>query len=281
MYDNPGRRLHKAFFGAGIPVTMFLIAANILTFFIGNIARASVPTLSLAFIGSEWLPRFWTLVTWPLVNFDPPFALLFTCLWAYMMCGSLERSWGARTFAGFFVALSALMAFTTWAGGQILHQQVGLAGLRFAIAAPTIAWCALNRREVLNFFGIIPVPAPLLALLTVVIVWYEVGPPLLGLFALSGCAAAYAYVQYGGSSYRGYAGRGGFFGGATQAKTPRPALRMRHFDRESEREAPVSVGLSPVRWWRARRERKKLEALWNRSNPNDPKQDERGNGGRS
>ena len=134
--------------------------------------------------------------------------------------------------------------------------QAALASVWVALAAPTVAWCTINSRESVSLYGLLTIPAPLMALLTVVLVWFEVGPPLLGLFALSGCAAAYAYVRYGRSPYRGYAT-------VRRPWEKAPVLRLRTF--APEREAAERGGFAPLRWWRAWQERRQLARLYRRS----------------
>ncbi|HZO88359.1 MAG TPA: hypothetical protein VFB38_08465 [Chthonomonadaceae bacterium] len=244
------------FSASGCPATILLIALNIVTFFLGVIPQTQDRLLNLVFFSSAWQERFWTLVTWPLIGPRHPLFLLFACIWAYWVCGSLERSWGTRTFVGFFLAVSALTALTTWAGAQLLGTQAALASVWVALAAPTVAWCTINSRESVSLYGLLTIPAPLMALLTVVLVWFEVGPPLLGLFALSGCAAAYAYVRYGRSPYRGYAT-------VRRPWEKAPVLRLRTF--APEREAAERGGFAPLRWWRAWQERRQLARLYRRS----------------
>lgn len=256
MSGTPLNRIYSSLYRGGCPATLLLILANVISFFVFAILRDSNPLTYLVFLGSAWPRQVWTLVTWPLVAAGHPFTILCACLWAYWVCGSLERSWGTRTFTGFFFATTALMALTTWAGGQWLRGESVLLGLRYAVAAPTVAWCTINRRETILLYGILPLSAVLIGWLTVVVLWYEVGPPLLGLFALSGCAAAYWYAMHGRYLQRGY---------ATGRKPDKPNLRLHVVDESrTGRDAPVG-GLPPMRWFRGWQERRKLEKLWKRS----------------
>lgn len=264
--DNFQRQIRDLFVKGGIPTTMTLITISIVSFFFTTFVPSGGPFRFLAFESTTWPARFWTPFTWPLVGYG--LGALFAALWAWWIAGSLERSWGTRTFTIFFVAVSALTAFTLWGGALLLGRPAAIAGLWQALAAPTVAWCVLNRREVIRVYGIIPVSAPILGAITVIALWYENGAPWLGLFALSGCAAAYWYATNGRSSYRGY---------TSTRSSSRPTVidagsRFRDFDRESPgRRRPFS----PSRWWRDRQERKRLENIFKRSgfgdDPDDPK----------
>ena len=249
MYGTPQRRSGNFAFAADIPATAFLIAANVVTFLAAFFAADwSSDRLFwwLKFTSVTWPQFFWTLITWPLVAEVNLIGLLFGGLWAY------------------------------WIGGLLLGRPVHAQGLWLAIAAPTIAWCVLNKREVIRLYAIIPIPAPILAWLTVAITWFSVSMsgnhPLLGLFALSGCAAAYGYATHGRYAYRGYAGTSGPLGGLRGGGGGRsgggsPPLRFRDFDREPE---PVHRGFDPIGRLRAWRQRRQLEKLFKRSGFSDP-----------
>lgn len=263
-----------------MPATWALIGANAFTFLL----LAAAPGLGiapwLAFLTPAWPARFWTLLTWPLVGAGNPIGVLFSAGWFYTFAGSLERSWGTRPFVTFLVATSALAAFTFWLGGRLLGFAGGLAGLWIAVGPFMVAWSILNRRETVNLV-ILPIPAPIIGVIGVVMTWYFAGAQLAGLFALSGCAAAYWYAQHGRIVYDAYASGGknggGFLGNlfANRGRTTRTTtstsgttLRFKDFDRE-----PVGPrrGFSLSRWLQERKQRRELDALWKRSNlPDDP-----------
>ena len=94
--------IRKFFYGGGCPATMALVAINVMAFFTGAVVQVNNPFRYLVFTTTAWPERFWTLFTWPLVGGGHPIWLLFACAWAYWVCGSLERSWGTRTFLAFF-----------------------------------------------------------------------------------------------------------------------------------------------------------------------------------
>jgi hypothetical protein len=289
MYGHdPRRRAQNFLFGSGIPVTMTLIAANVVTFLVGFFAGMRRPEAGpfswLVFADDRWPQLFWTVVTWPLVA--SPYdliGLLFGGLWAYWIGGSLERSWGMRPYLTFLVATAALTALTLWLGGRLLGAGVAAYGLWLAIAAPTIAWCVLNAREVIRLYAVIPIPAPILAWLTVALTWFQVSMsgrhPLLGAFALSGCAFAYWYAKNGryrtaggGGAFRSGGGGGSAFTSGARFGGLRPGtgggdppLRFRDFDRDP----PVARGFSVKRWLDDRKQRRELDKLWKRSNHPD------------
>lgn len=276
MTNNFGRQFQRAVFRGGIPATVTLIGLNLLIWLITIFTQSAIP---LAFTSATWpLPAFWTFLTWPLYGGAlHPISLLFACLWAWSIGGSLERSWGTRDYVGFLAANAALTAVTVWGGAHLMNSLPGgrehigfLAGLWAAMAAPTVAWAVINRRETVYLY-FFPVPAPAMAALAVAMLWWEVGAPFLGLFALSGCAAAYWYASQGRYGFSGYTanrsarndgGRGSSRRDSGPSLRPDTAARFRNIDRE--RSAPQG-GWNPLRWWKERRERKRLEAIFRRS----------------
>jgi hypothetical protein len=271
MRGTSPRSVQEFFDRSGCPFTIVLIAINVIVFFVvAGVSHGANPFEWLVFWAPEWPRHFWTAVTWPLYGGGHPINVLFGCMWAFWVCGSLERSWGLRTFAVFFAIVSAIMAVSLWIGNQMLRPEMGvapLAGLWMGIAAPTVAWCAINSRETICLWGFIRIPAPLLSALTCVVVWYEMGGGAIGLFPLAACAAAYWYATSGRITFRGYApvSRFGRPGGSN-----RPHLRMETFDRESVSSGPR---WSPLHVYRAWQEKRKLEQLWKRSFKDQDKRD--------
>ncbi len=260
-------------FKAGCPATIIIIALNVISFFSINTLRDNDPFHFLIFKTPEWLQHIWTPFTWFLVGAGHPINVLFAGFWMFWVGGSLERSWGTKTFLGFFLFASALMAITCWLGMLVTGIPLLFAGLSFALAAPTIAWCMLNPGETIRLYAIIPIPSRLLAWLTVIVVWYEAGPPINGIFALSSCLFAFWFVKMGRSLIAEWG-----FSTRAKAVTGRrgaPKLRLENFEQDRESVSPKYSLFSPVRWLRARREQKKLEALWNRSFKSPPDEKER------
>lgn len=254
MYNDPKRQFNKVLFGGGFPATMILIAVNVVTWIMSTTMGAGSPATYLAFVSRDWpIPAFWTAITWPLVAAGHPLSVLFSLLMAYFVCGSLERSWGTRRFTLFFFALALLTAATTWIGGRLLGLPVFFAGLWHALAAPTVAWAFLNTREKVGlYFGIVQVPALVFAGLGALILWYEVGAPFLGLFALSGCVAAWWYVTQGRNSF------------ARGEESNRIHESAKSF-RPNPPEQVSAAGFDPMRWWKERQERRRLEDIMRRS----------------
>jgi membrane associated rhomboid family serine protease len=259
MNNDPKRQIREFFSRGGCPATVALIAANVVTWLLNSTMGGASPSRHLIFVGPEWpWPEFWTALTWPLVANGHPLWVLFALVWAYMIGGSLERSWGTRRYAAFFFALALLTAATTWIGGRLLGGPVVLYGLSTAMAATTVAWALLNASQPVGlYFGLLQIPAIYLAYFMPVVVWFEVGPasgnPLLGLFALSGCAAAWWYVTQGRAELN------------RAAERDRIHAAARRFRPDAPERVEARGGFSPLRWWKDRRERQRLEDIMRRS----------------
>lgn len=186
-----------------IPLTKLLIIINIFTFLVFALVRVravEVGLLMLMFDPQAAIGRPWTFFTYPLVaqGFGV-ISMLFAGYWLWVAGGSLERSWGTRTFGIYFFGMSAITALSLFVGYIITSYPISLAGLWLPIAGVTVAFAMLNPEQQILFFFIIPLKLKYLALLDVVLVLisYSQGSILMGIFALAGCAVSYWYVRRG------------------------------------------------------------------------------------
>jgi hypothetical protein len=242
-----------------MPATITIIALSAVLWFLVVISKSPALLDLLAFSSAfAHQPYIWTAVTWPFHDGSNPLFMLLALLWAFNVAGSLERSWGTRVFVTFFLVTNALTATTYYFGSLLLHTPIVLSGLWIGLSSLTVAWCLLNRRETVCLGFVLPVPALWIAILELLIVWYELGPPLLGLFALSGCAAAWWYVEKG-RSWR--------LSGYSDRSYLKPPSQRRRTNPEAER-----GGFNLARYLRARREQRRLEEMFRRSGFDDKDQ---------
>jgi len=274
--NGMGDGIRRYFAQSGTPFTLGLIAVTVVLYFVSLAARgALMPWLMFSTTG--WLRLFWTALTWPVAagggaGLGDPISLLFAAGWAFLFLGSLERSWGSRDTATFFAATTFLTAFGQWLGSLLVGPGV-LYGLWAAVGPAAVAWSLTNRREQITLF-FFPLPAFAFGILGAAMVWYyggaAFGNPLLGLFALAGCALAYWYAN-GGRYLLASSGttRGG--GGSGRGYTMSNQTRN---DRRGDNKTSGG-GLNPVKWWRDKQERKRLEEIFKRSGLNDPDDEKR------
>lgn len=259
MYGNNrwGAEVRRQFMQGGIPITLGVMIANVVTFFL----IAGLPRFGLGnyfnFSTPNWPHFFWTPLTWPLSGANQgPLGLLFAAGWFYTFAGSLERAWGSRDFALFLLGVAVVMALSIWAASFVLGAGL-LMGLWVISGPVSVAWAAINRREVISFF-FLPLPAPALGLLGLAMVWYYggamYGNPLIGLVALSGCAAAYWFAMGGRRTLLGFL-------------KPNPAqyggFRPNSSDKRGQGARTQPFSLS--RYLRDRRDRRRLENILRRS----------------
>ena len=240
------------------PLTTGLIALNVLSF-LGSFFLAGSPanpTPWLALTSSSLPAMPWTLATWALVPGTDVFGMLFGAMWLWWIGSSLERSWGTKRLGWFLLATTVASGLAVWVSGTLLFRvPFVLLGLTAASAAPTVAWCWINRHQTVLFSFFFPIPALWLGWITMAFVLYSVGSmnaqPFLGPFALAGCAVAWAWVRRG-------AGRSNW--------APRRGsnLRFEDFDRTpgGQRENPSGS------WWERLRRRgrdRRLERMFRNS----------------
>jgi membrane associated rhomboid family serine protease len=203
------------------------------------------------FFTGHLLSAPWTLVTYPLLGLCGALCMLFSCYWLWWAGGSLERSWGSRTFGLFFFGMSALSAFAIWLGVMVTRvEPLEIGGLLLPLAGVTIAFAMLNPEQEILFFFIIPMKLKYLALLDVVLVFISYGQIhlLLGVFALAGCAFSYWYVRRG--SLAGY--------GSNRYEDREKVIRLHS-------RPGIGRRLNPLRWYSNYRDRKKFRDFLNKS----------------
>ncbi len=203
------RRLRRALWGSPEPVTRTLLAINALTFLTfflsAYVLRLGNPWAWLTFSTGGLLGKPWTLLTYPLVTYDP-LTLLFAGYWLWVVGGTLERSWTSPVFLRFVAGVTLATSLSLWVGGWLLAaigleppRAVVLSGLWLPLAGLTVAWCRLNPEQIVLLGFVLPIPGRVLLWITVALVYFGVAmgwrAPWLGLFALAGVGYAYLFVE--------------------------------------------------------------------------------------
>jgi membrane associated rhomboid family serine protease len=180
----------------GIPAVKLIILANVLTLFL-IISRVGTIKNYLSFYTPSLFLTPWTIFTYPLLAAGDVISLLFAGYWLWVAGGALERSWGTRSFSIYFFLMSAVTAIGFYLGTLITGQPMVLAGLWLPLAGATIAFAMRNPEETILFFFVIPLKLKYLALIDIVFVFAAYGSmsPVMGIFALLGCAFSYLYVK--------------------------------------------------------------------------------------
>jgi membrane associated rhomboid family serine protease len=201
--------------------------------------------MALAFTG---LSRPWTLFTypWAYMPFDGFGLICFLLLvwWLLMVGGTVERELGTRKFALFMLAMAVVPALVLGLTAPILNAAPILAGPFLAVGGLTVAWGTRHPNSPVMLYGVLPLAAKWIALLTVAgtLFGFGFGNPLLGVLACSGYALAYAFASgklkpfpYGRSGYAG-----GGFGGKKHANRAQAQYDEAYYDdvlrRERERD---------------------------------------------
>ena len=189
----------EGFFGrGGAPLVKLLIVSNVVSLFLSVFGGGAKLAQMLAFTTPAALRAPWTLVTYPFVAFDA-LSVLFGGIWIWTVGGSLERAWGARSFALFFACLSAVSALSLTVGAQLVGAIAFAAGLWLPLAGVTVAFALINWNLELSFWGI---PCRVQHLMWIVLgltflnFAQASGSPMVGLFSLGGSGFAYAQLRW-------------------------------------------------------------------------------------
>jgi membrane associated rhomboid family serine protease len=237
-------------FADRIPATKLIIISNALTFFVMAFTSPGAITRYFAFDPRGIASSPWTPVTYPLIGFGGPIAVAFGGYWLWLAGGSLERSWGTRTYVIFFFLMSAISAagLTLGAVAAGLSMEAARAvGLWMPIAGVTVAFGMLNPEQVILLFFVIPLKLKYLALIdaVAVLVTYGMKDPYLGVAALLGCAFSYFYVTRGSRLW---------FGDRGPDRHKEKIIRL-HSRRT----------INPLRWYGIYRERKRFRDFLHKS----------------
>ncbi|MGH2348983.1 MAG: DUF1751 domain-containing protein [bacterium] len=222
------------------PVTWALIGANAFTFLTAFLGFGGLWS-RLVFHPAGFASAPWTALTYPLVAGGQVLWLLIGGYIFWLFGGSLERAWGRRDYLLFLALVAAVPAVALWLGGAVTGQVVALSGLWLPLAASTVAWATINPAERMLLYFVIPIEARWLGILVAVLVVFSYPFPL-GVFALTGCAAAWWYVRQG---------RYGLFRGRRGAAWAPPRGR-------GERRGTPLNPLAWIRRWRLRRQFRRL-----------------------
>jgi membrane associated rhomboid family serine protease len=241
---------------AGVPFTISIIAITAFTFLVDNtfgrgiIAKYFWCNLIGPVVFPIWSPLTYSLETDGFVN------VVFACLWLWSIGGSLERSWSTRRYALFFFGISLITALGVYIGTLLLHDEYTLSGVWIPLSAVTVAWATINPRQTVLAYFVLSIPAWVLAAFGVGLVYFDSfrGRPVLGLFGLLPCLAAYFYVRSGASVGRAFIPKG-------------PDLRIVG-RKSSTLDGSRSAG-GPLGWYKAWQEQRRLRKLWRDSGFSD------------
>lgn len=158
--------------------------------------------------------RPWTLVTYPFFNglIQEFISLIFGLLWLWFIGGSLERSWGSKTY-GLFLFLTTLVTGVAMSLTGLIHlaPYTSVYGLWLPLVGLTWAWAEISPDQEVLFWGFIPIKARWLAWISAAIVFFSFFPKapsfpgkiLFALASISGIAVTYLFTGKGPLS-RGY-----------------------------------------------------------------------------
>jgi membrane associated rhomboid family serine protease len=270
--NSPIDNLRDFAMRGGAPVTMALLAANIITFLGAFFSPYTVGAFlknEMVFDLTNFFHAPWTLVTFPLVS-TPPFTLMLVVTWVFFwLCGSsLERSWSSQRFAVFFFALTLFTSLSFLLGGLLLRRDIlPLNDLFLPLTGLIVAFCLLNMEQQITVY-FFPVRAKYVALGVTLLTYFSYGSllgPVLGLFSLGGILAAVLYVKFG----RSWADIGSY--SAPRRNMRGPDLRMdsrpaRPAFRTTLDGSPTKRGFFDAAGrWKDWQERRRLEKLWKNS----------------
>ena len=139
MQSNSWGNTQQRWVSSGFPFTIFVMASM----FASALLLTVRPDIyrGLMFVAPQTVAHPWTFLTYPLLSSAQPsiFTLLFDIGLTYFFCSSLERSWGTKAFALFFVSISVVSGLSLWAGTVLLGGALPADNL-FPVAGAAVVW---------------------------------------------------------------------------------------------------------------------------------------------
>ncbi|RYG71116.1 rhomboid family intramembrane serine protease, partial [bacterium] len=171
-FNDGARRLFSESYQ---PLTNALLAASII-FFLGDFGGLGVSAWLDARVPQVWTQP-WRLLTYPVLA-GGIIGLIFNGFMIYTVGGSLERSWGTKTLAIFYSAISVLTAFAMTLVPIVTPQSALIAMVvpgYLVLAALLVGFCCINPDETINLYGVIPIKTRFIAAGVCVIIFFSLG----------------------------------------------------------------------------------------------------------
>jgi membrane associated rhomboid family serine protease len=263
-------------------VTNAILISNIATAVLSIIISPLIAFLALfvACTPPASLVTPWTFLTYPLVNFvlstNDIFNLLLGGFFFWMTAGSLERSWGSKTFGFFFFGITLASSLSVLLGAYLLKSSPALYGFYLPMAGTIVAFCLLNPEQTISFM-FFPLKARYVSLIVIIytfVAFRQYGPGI-GLSACGGVLAAYLYISYGRSwNTASRRSSGSYDSKIIDLNARRPTKNRASYIDGSIKRSPWDISGR----MRDNQEKKKLERLLRNSGLIDP--DDRDDGNR-
>ena len=262
MQSNPWNNTRQRWTASGFPFTIFIMASVFATAVLLTTKSALTILEQFSFVGPQDLARPWKMLLYPLLGAPDIFALLFTIGMTYLFCSSLERAWGTKAFALFYVAISIISALSISLGGYLLGGGLPADHL-FVVAGAAVVWGFLNAEEQMSLF-FIPMRGIHFAAIAILYIFfvYARGAGWSALpFAMVGPLAAFAWLKYG-LSYKIQSWGDGLIPMSRPVRRPnaRPNLRLVPENKPLDDRFTLSK-LNPLRALKRREEQRKFEKL--------------------
>ena len=271
MQSNSWGNTQQRWTASGFPFTIFMMASVFATAVLLTTSFAPTIFENFSFFGPGDLARPWKMLLYPLLGAPDIFALLFTIGMTYLFCSSLERAWGTKAFALFYVAISVISALSISLGGAVLGGGLPADHL-FVVAGAAVVWGFLNAEERMSLF-FVPMRGIHFAGIAILYIFfiYARGAGWSALpFAMVGPLAAFGWLKYGVTYQIQNWGDGlipmsrpaprsaGSSGGRGVA---RPKLKLVPDQKKPLDDRFTLRDLNPFEWYAKRKRRKQFEKL--------------------
>lgn len=193
-------RLKRFLYQEYIPVTKGLAIVSAVIFLLSFIPALNTFFLIFSLYPATGLLAPWTLITYPFINDQGILSIIFGILWLWMIGGSLERSWGSRTYGLFLFLVTLITGLVIATFGRLgWVENIPIGNLWLPLLGLTWAWAQILPDQEVMFWGIIPLKAQVLAWINAAIIFvsYLRGGVMLSIACMTGIAVVYLFLDNG------------------------------------------------------------------------------------
>lgn len=181
---------------------MGLIVGASLAFVLSWLGLQQIFVYKLGFLPSFAIQQPWTFISYPFSSLGDGNALIgviFLVWWLYGIGGTVERDMGSTRYGIFVAIVTVLCSLAFFIGFKIVPSGSGrdvpyIIGAWIPTVAITVAWGTRYPNTIVNLFMIIPVPAKVVAWVSVAIVFFGTNNPLLAPFSLLPMVLVYFFA---------------------------------------------------------------------------------------
>jgi membrane associated rhomboid family serine protease len=164
-----------------LSVNIVLVALMVLSFLASYIATDLAIWEQFFFRTDKAASQPWSILTYPFATAPSgggAWVLLFMSLWLFQVGTQVEMDMKPRRYAIAFAVFTIVGALTTLLGSEIVGREGALMGPAVPVACVTILWATRAPTATVALYGVLPIQAKWLAVISCAIILFGLHPSL-------------------------------------------------------------------------------------------------------